>query len=119
LLASIANHTPIVIPAKAGIHPSGGTMFHVYLLASRPRGTLYLGVTADLVRRVWEHKAKAVPGFTARYGIDRLVWFEAHDAAEPAIRREKQIKEWRRAWKVRLIEDGNPEWVDLYSGIVG
>ena len=94
-------------------------MFHVYILASRPCGTLYAGVTSDLSRRVWEHETKAVPGFTAQYGVDRLVWFEAHDTAESAIRREKQIKEWRRAWKVRLIEEQNPHWVDLYPSIVG
>ena len=69
---------------------------YVYLLASKPFGTLYVGVTANLGKRVWEHKEKAVPGFTARYGVDKLVWFEAHDDAEAAIRREKQIKEWKR-----------------------
>jgi putative endonuclease len=71
-------------------------MFYVYLLASKPYGTLYAGVTTDLVKRVWEHKAKAVPGFTARYEVDRLVWCEYHDHWESAIRREKQIKEWKR-----------------------
>ncbi|MBD0271385.1 MAG: GIY-YIG nuclease family protein, partial [Acetobacteraceae bacterium] len=85
----------------------------VYLLASRRNGTLYVGVTNDLVRRVWEHKQKAVPGFTARYGCDRLMWFEAHESAEAAITREKRIKGWRRAWKVELIEKGNPDWVDF------
>ena len=94
-------------------------MFHVYLLASRPHGTLYVGVTSDLVRRVWNHTAKAVPGFTAQYGVGRLVCFEARAEAHSAIRREKQIKEWRRAWKVRLIEEQNPEWADLYPSIVG
>ena len=93
-------------------------MFHVYLLASRPRGTLYVGVTSDLVKRVWQHKTKAAPGFTAQHGVDRLVWFEAYDETVPAIRREKQIKKWRRAWKIRLIEEQNPDWVDLYPGIV-
>ena len=88
-------------------------MFYVYLLASKTRGTLYVGVTSDLVRRVWEHKCKAVPGFAARYGVDRLVWFENHDSAEAAIRREKQIKEWKRAWKTSLIEGENPYWIDL------
>jgi putative endonuclease len=77
-------------------------MFHVYILASRPHGTLYVGVTSAIVQRVWQHKTKAVPGFTARYAVDRLVWFEAHDGAESAICREKQIKEWRRAWKIML-----------------
>jgi putative endonuclease len=91
--------------------------FFVYLLASRLRGTLYVGVTSDLLRRVWEHKSKVVPGFTARYGVDRLVWFEAHGAAESAIRREKQIKEWKREWKFNLIERDNPHWIDLYNNL--
>jgi putative endonuclease len=92
-------------------------MFHVYILASRPHGTLYVGVTSALIQRIWQHKTKAVPGFTARYAVDRLVWFEAHDTAESAIRRERQIKEWRRAWKVMLIEEDNPDWADLYASI--
>jgi putative endonuclease len=92
-------------------------MLYVYLLASKPYGTLYVGVTSDLVKRVWEHKSKSVPGFTARYGVDKLVWFEAHDAAEAAIHREKQIKEWKRAWKISLIEHDNPHWVDLFPGL--
>jgi putative endonuclease len=89
-------------------------MFFVYLLASRPFGTLYVGTTDDLLRRVWEHKTKAVPGFTARYDVDRLVWFEAHETLESALLREKRIKEWKRAWKIRLIEGNNPYWRDLY-----
>ena len=91
--------------------------FFVYLLASGVRGTLYVGVTSDLVKRVWEHQTKAVPGFTARYGVDRLVWYEPHENAESAIRREKQIKEWKRDWKLNLIERHNPHWIDLYPGI--
>jgi putative endonuclease len=93
-------------------------MFYVYLLASKPHGTLYVGVTSDLVRRVFEHKSKAVPGFTARYGVDRLVWFEAHDSVEAAIRREKQIKELKREWKFNLIERTNPHWTDLYRNLI-
>jgi putative endonuclease len=92
-------------------------MFYVYLLVSKPYGTLYVGVTSDLAKRVWEHKSKAVQGFTARYNVDTLVWFEAHDSAEPAIRREKQIKEWRRDWKIGLIERDNPHRIDLFSGL--
>ena len=92
-------------------------MFFVYLLASRPHGTLYVGVTSNLAQRVWQHKSKAVPGFTLRYGVDRLVWFESHSLWETAIRREKQIKEWRRAWKIQLIESDNPHWIDLYYGL--
>jgi putative endonuclease len=88
--------------------------FFVYILASQPQGTLYVGVTSDLVQRVWQHKIKAVPGFTSKYGVDRLVWFEAHQDWETAIRREKQIKEWKRARKIQLIEAENPQWIDLY-----
>ena len=93
--------------------------FYVYLLASRRYGTLYLGVTNDLVRRVYEHKTKAVPGFTVRYEVDRLVWYETYDEPVPAITREKELKKWRRDWKIRLIEEQNPEWRDLYQTIVG
>ena len=89
--------------------------YHVYLLASRRNGTLYLGVTNDLSRRVWEHKMKAAPSFSSRYGIDQLVWYEAYDRIDEAIAREKDIKKWRRAWKLRLIEDMNPKWDDLYE----
>jgi putative endonuclease len=92
-------------------------MFFVYLLASQPLGTLYVGMTDDLVRRVWEHKIKAVPGFTAKYRVDRLAWFEAHETRESAWRREKQIKEWRRVWKVALIEENNPYRIDLYQSL--
>jgi putative endonuclease len=107
----------MVVPAKAGIHVATGTMFYVYLLASKPYGTLYVGLTNELARRVWEHKIKAVAGFTARYGVDRLVWFESHDSAEAAMRREKQIKEWKRDWKLNLIERDNPHWIDLYPNL--
>jgi putative endonuclease len=92
-------------------------MFFVYMLASKPQGTLYVGVTSDLLKRVWEHKNKVVRGFTSRYGVDKLVWFEAHESRESAIRREKQIKEWRRAWKRELIETDNPYWVDLFPSL--
>jgi putative endonuclease len=88
-------------------------MFFVYLLASRPYGTLYVGTTSDLARRVWEHKQKVVPGFSRRYGVDRLVWFEAHESADTALRREKQIKEWKRDWKINLIERENRHSIDL------
>ena len=92
--------------------------FFVYMLASGVRGTLYVGVTADLVKRVWEHKTKALPGFTTRHSVDRLVWYELHDSAEAAIRREKQIKEWKRDWKIELIEKLNPRWDDLFDRIL-
>ena len=88
--------------------------FCVYLLASRRHGTLYLGVTGDLVRRVHEHKSHDVRGFSARYGVDRLVWFEVYDNPTDAIAREKALKKWRRDWKIRLIEEQNPDWRDLY-----
>ena len=91
--------------------------FSVYLLASRKHGTLYLGVTNDLVRRCHEHRTKATDGFTARYGVDKLVWFEIYDDAHSAIAREKELKKWRRDWKIRLIEAQNPGWEDLYPGI--
>lgn len=89
-------------------------MFFVYLLASKLHGTLYIGFTIDLARRVWEHKNKLMPGFTAKYGVDRLVWFEIHEDRGSALRREKQIKEWKRDWKINLIEHDNPHWTDLY-----
>lgn len=90
----------------------------VYLLASRRNGTLYVGVTSDLLKRVWEHKNHVVEGFTKRYGVDRLVWYELHETMESAIRREKAIKEWKRAWKRELIEKANPDWTDLYAGLL-
>ena len=92
-------------------------MFFVYLLANKPHRTLYIGSTSDLVRRVWEHKVKAVSGFSAKYGVDRLVWFERYETLEPAMQRERRIKGWRRSWKIRLIEKNNPHWVDLYRGL--
>ena len=91
--------------------------FYVYPLANRRHGTLYLGVTSDLVRRVYEYRTKAVPGFTANYGVDRLVWFEICPDPVTAITREKALKKWRRDWKIRLIEEQNPGWLDLYPGI--
>jgi putative endonuclease len=93
--------------------------FYVYILASRIGGTLYIGVTNDLIRRVAEHRLKSVTGFTKKYDVDRLVHFEQFDDAENAIRREKQLKKYNRAWKIRLIEELNPNWDDLYPGIAG
>ena len=90
-------------------------MYYVYILASRRHGTLYIGVTNDLGRRVWEHKEKLYPGFSRRYGVTRLVWYEAYERIEDAIAREKALKKWRRDWKLRLIEEMNPEWEDLYQ----
>ena len=89
----------------------------VYILASGLGGTLYIGVPNDLVRRVYEHKTKVAEGFTRKYGVDRLVYFESFDDIENAIRREKRLKKWNRAWKIRLIEEANPNWDDLYPSI--
>ena len=91
--------------------------FYVYILASKRNGTVYIGTTNDLVRRVWEHKTDAVDGFTKKYGVHRLVWYEVADTATAAITREKQLKKWNRAWKLRLIEEMNPDWKDLYDEI--
>ena len=91
---------------------------YVYILASKRNGTLYIGVTSDIVRRVWEHKESLVAGFTKKYDIKSLVWHESHDTIESAILREKQLKKWERTWKLRLIEKENPEWRDLYEDII-
>ena len=99
--------------------PMGARNFYVYILASRIGGTLYIGVTNDLIRRVAEHRLKAVKSFTEKYDVVRLVYFEQFDDPENAIRREKRLKKWNRAWKVRLIEEHNPNWNDLYPGIAG
>ena len=91
--------------------------YWVYILASRIGGTLYIGVTNDLVRRVHEHRTKTVDGFSKRYNVCRLVYFEQFDDIEFAIRREKRLKKWNRTWKIRLIEERNPHWADLYPAI--
>lgn len=91
--------------------------YFVYLLASRRHGTLYLGVTSNLLKRVWERKNKVAPGFTTTYGVDQLVWYEAHSNVTAAITREKQLKKWRRDWKIALIEEQNPDWRDLCETI--
>jgi len=93
-------------------------VYYVYLLASRKHGTLYVGVTNNLVRRIYQHKSHAVRGFSSRYNVHLLVWFESYDDPTNAIAREKEIKKWRRDWKVNLIEQSNPEWVDLYESIL-
>ena len=90
----------------------------VYILASKRNGTLYTGVTSDLVKRVWEHKNNMVEGFTKRYGVHQLVWYEVHEGMESAIEREKQLKEWKQKWKLELIESINPSWEDLYQTII-
>ena len=87
--------------------------FAVYMLASRRNGTLYIGMTDNLVGRLWQHKTGVVRGFTRAYGVKTLVWYEAHETREAAITRERQLKKWNRAWKLKLIEDANPTWRDL------
>ena len=91
----------------------------VYILASKRNGTLYAGVTSDLYDRMAQHKQGLVEGFTKKHGVNRLVYYEMHEDMLAAIRREKQIKEWKRAWKLRLIEQMNPEWIDLFDGATG
>jgi putative endonuclease len=91
--------------------------FYVYILSSKRNGTLYTGVTSDLRKRIYEHKNNLIEGFAKTYNVHLLVWYEVHEAAESAIVREKQIKEWKRAWKLQLIEKDNPEWNDLYECI--
>ncbi len=93
-------------------------VFCVYIMASGRRGTLYIGVTSNLVRRAWEHREGVIEGFTKQYGVKSLVWYEVHDNAESAITREKRLKEWRRSWKVELIEAGNPFWRDLFKSLI-
>ncbi len=95
------------------------TVYAVYIMASRRNGTLYTGVTSDLLKRVWMHKHDVLPGFTSKYKVHRLVWYEIHVDVREAILREKRIKEWKRAWKLKLIEDMNPDWEDLYDGLTG
>lgn len=89
----------------------------VYMMASGIQGTLYIGVTSDLVLRVWQHRQGVVDGFTERFGVKRLVWYELHGSMQAAIAREKSLKKWNRAWKVRLIEEGNLAWRDLWDEI--
>lgn len=93
--------------------------FYVYMLASARNGTLYIGVTSNLIKRIWEHREGVVEGFTKEYGVKYLVWFETHTDATAAITREKQLKKWNRAWKVRLIQQENPYWRDLYEELTG
>jgi putative endonuclease len=94
-----------------------GRQYYVYILASGMYGTLYIGVTNDLVRRVWEHRNDVVEGFSRRYATHRLVWYEVHEDPYEAITREKQLKKWNRGWKVNLIQRMNPCWDDLYDAI--
>ena len=122
-----------VIPAKAGIQGfrlvlhaldsrlrgNDGMQPAVYILASQKNGTLYIGVTSSLIQRVWQHKENLVPGFTERHAVHSLVYYELHATMEAAITREKRLKKWNRLWKLRLIEERNPEWKDLWPDILG
>jgi len=92
--------------------------YYVYILASEKNGTLYVGVTSNLKKRIWEHKSKFVEGFTNTYNVDKLVYFEETEDVKSAIEREKQLKHWNRAWKIKLIEEKNPHWIDLYKEII-
>lgn len=93
--------------------------FYVYILASKRNGTLYTGVTSNLIQRVWQHKEGVVEGFTKEHGVKTLVYYEVHATAESAITREKRLKEWQRSWKIELIEKDNPQWKDLYEELCG
>lgn len=94
---------------------SGG---YVYILASEKMGTLYIGSTSDLVGRIWQHKTKNIPGFTSKHNVDKLVYFEWHDSLSNMVQRERQLKEWKRNWKIRLIIEQNPGWRDLYDDVL-
>ena len=90
---------------------------YVYILASKKNGTLYIGVTSNLIQRIWQHKNNQVEGFTKKYNVHTLVYYEQHEVMESAITREKQMKKWKREWKIKLIEKGNPQWEDLWFKI--
>jgi len=105
------------MPAFASMTYYFAMSCYVYILASEPQGTLYIGVTSDLIRRIWEHKSDVVGGFTKKYAVHDLVYFEASESIEAAIQREKRLKKWERAWKIRLIEQSNPDWHDLFPAL--
>lgn len=92
--------------------------YYTYILASGKNGTLYIGITSDLIKRAWEHKEKLVEGFTKKYGVAKLVYYEIYSDPENAIKREQRLKFYKRQWKIDLIEKSNPQWKDLYSGLV-
>jgi putative endonuclease len=108
----------VLVTAIHGRHPRRMRCFYVYIMTNRPNGTLYVGVTNDIARRAWEHREGILDGFTKRYGLKRLVYFETFDSIVDAIRREKAMKHWPRAWKVRLIMRTNPDWDDLYETLI-
>ena len=92
--------------------------YYIYILANKRRGTLYVGVTNNLIRRVFEHKNKLIAGFTERYDVNLIVWYQTSESVKSAIAHEKKLKRWRREWKIEMIETLNPEWVDLYQQII-
>jgi putative endonuclease len=92
--------------------------YFVYIMASQRHGTMYIGVTNNLIRRVYEHREKITPGFTSKYNVNRLVWFDQTGSIEAAIQHEKRLKHWQRAWKIEMIEKANPQWEDLYSSLL-
>ena len=106
-----------VIPVKTGIQRFAVKTPCVYIMANRQNGTIYIGVTSDLIQRVWQHKSDLAAGFSRKYGTHNLVWYEVHENMESAIRREKILKKWNRDWKLALIEQENPEWRDLYADL--
>jgi putative endonuclease len=112
ILGPDAQRSLPLVPAKAGTQGPNMSFF-VYMLASRRNGTLYVGMTDDLIRRTWEHKNGVVPGFTRKYEVKLLVWYEVHESRETAFQRERQIKKWKRVWKLEAIEQSNPGWRDL------
>jgi len=107
-----------LVPAIHVFHHRRMKGGYIYFLTNKPNGVLYIGVTNDLIRRVYEHRTGAVEGFTRRFGLKRLVYFETFEDIQTAIQREKNIKHWSRAWKVRLIHQDNPQWLDLYDTLV-
>lgn len=92
--------------------------FYVYILASKKNGTIYIGMSSNLIQRIYQHKNKLADGFTGKYNVDKLVYYEKHDSAESAIKKEKRLKEWQRKWKIDLIESFNPDWSDLYNDVI-
>ena len=106
-----------VIPVNTGIH-TAMKKYYVYILASKRNGTLYIGVTNDLIRRVYEHKNDLIDGFTKKYGVHSLVYYEQYDEVVNVIQREKRLKKWNRQWKIELIKKENPEWKDLYMQLI-
>ncbi|MBU0651128.1 GIY-YIG nuclease family protein [bacterium] len=94
-------------------------LYYTYIITNKPNGTLYIGITSDIIKRVWQHKNKVVEGFSEKYNLNKLVYFEEYTTPEDAIRREKRLKFWKRQWKIDLIEKNNPDWKDLYEDICG